>query len=174
LFQHIHPTFTDRPGELAVVVTFPEPGVYQLYGEFTRADGSDLVQRDMVVVGDAPNVTPSLSEDRSPKQVEGIQLALTGPATAVVGAESEFQVRLTDAASGAPITDLKPYLGEPAHVVILSEDGQRFVHTHGEGGSGPEISFHHTFDAPGLYKLWVQFQTSDNRIITADFVVRAT
>ncbi len=38
---------------------------------------------------------------------------------------------------------------------------------------GPEIAFHHTFPAPGLYKVWGQFQTHDGQVVTADFVVRA-
>jgi Cu+-exporting ATPase len=176
-FQHVHPTFTDRPGELAVDVTFPESGLYQLYGEFTRADGSDLVQRDLVIVGGATNGAASLVDDRSPKRVGGIDVALSGPETAQVGQESTFDLHLTDAASGEPIRNLQRYLGEPAHVVILSEDGQSFVHTHGEAEGatafGPDIEFHHTFPAPGLYKLWAQFQTHDGRVITADFVVRA-
>jgi len=184
-FQHVHPTFTERPGELVVSITFPEPGLYQLYGEFTRADGSDLVQRDVVIVGSASNVAASLAEDRATKHVGGISVALSGPATAAVGSETEFELHVTDAATGEPIRDLKPYLGEPAHVVILSEDGQSFVHTHGEAVGetaghaegaaeyGPDIAFHHTFETAGLYKLWVQFQTHDGRVITADFVVRA-
>jgi len=110
---------------------------------------------------------------------------MSGPAAAAVGTESEFELHLSDAATGEPIRNLKPYLGEPAHVVILSEDGQSFVHTHGEPVSepaghaegaaeyGPEIAFHHTFETPGLYKLWAQFKTHDSRVITADFVGRA-
>jgi hypothetical protein len=43
----------------------------------------------------------------------------------------------------------------------------------GTGPYGPEIAIHHTFPAPGLYKVWGQFQARDGRVITADFVVRA-
>jgi Cu+-exporting ATPase len=176
-FQHVHPQFTDQPGELALDMSFPEPGLYQLYGEFTRADGSDLVQRDLVIVGNATSTIARLVEDRSPKRVDGIDVALSAAATAQVGQDSAFELHLTDAATGASVRDLQRYLGEPAHVVILSEDGQSFVHTHGEAQGttafGPDIEFHHTFPAPGLYKLWAQFQTHDGRVITADFVVRA-
>ena len=37
---------------------------------------------------------------------------------------------------------------------------------------GPEIAFHHTFPAPGLYKVWGQFKAHDGHVLTADFVVR--
>ena len=47
----------------------------------------------------------------------------------------------------------------------------------GHGGAdvsyGPEIGFHHTFAAPGLYKVWGQFLDHHGNVITADFVVRA-
>jgi hypothetical protein len=82
-------------------------------------------------------------------------------------------------------------------VVILSEDAQTFAHTHGEqvgaptihggagghddspahaptGAFGPEIAFHHTFPAPGDYKVWGQFRDHHGQILTADFVVRAS
>ena len=98
-------------------------------------------------------------------------------------------LRVEDPATGEPVGDLKPYLGAAAHAVVLDAAAETFVHTHGEqvgaGGAshadegdaaarryGPEIAFHHTFPRPGLYKLWGQFQTHDDRVVTADFVVR--
>jgi P-type Cu+ transporter len=42
------------------------------------------------------------------------------------------------------------------------------------GAFGPEIEFHHTFPAPGRYKVWGQFQTSAGEVVTADFVLYAT
>ena len=36
---------------------------------------------------------------------------------------------------------------------------------------GPEVGYHHTFAAPGLYKVWGQFKTADGEVVTADFVV---
>jgi Cu+-exporting ATPase len=101
--------------------------------------------------------------------------------------------QLADAQTGQRLTNLTPYLGAAAHVVILSEDAGTFAHTHGESvgagghhgqvagahgghgghgaaGIGLEIAFR--FPAPGLYKLWGQFQTAAGQIIAADFVVR--
>jgi hypothetical protein len=83
---------------------------------------------------------------------------------------------------GVPADDLEPYPGAAAHVAIVSEDTREFVHTHGEdvasggdavshhglGGGhgdhhgerltfGPRIGFIHTFEVPGLYKIWAEF-----------------
>ena len=200
-FQHVHPQPTGAPGEYALDVTFPAAGSYLLYAEFARANGQDIVQRDEVTVGGVGGSGASLAEDRAPKTVGAARVALRGPDAVAAGQEATLTFWLEDTETGAPLRDLQPYLGAPAHVVILSEDAGRFAHTHGEavGGAlppghgahaigapstathashtastyGPAILFRHTFPAPGLYKLWGQFQTGDGQVVTADFVVRA-
>jgi Cu+-exporting ATPase len=186
-FQHIHPAPTGQPGEFAVEVAFPTAGSYLLYSEFTRAGGQDIVHQHVIAVGTASPTAAQLAEERAPKVLGDIRVALQGAGTIVAGQAARLTFRLEEARTGEGIRDLRPYLGEPAHAVILSEDAQTFVHTHGEpvgagavghgaaagGVYGPEIAIHHTFPAPGLYKVWGQFQTRDGRVITADFVVRA-
>ena len=143
----------------------------------------------------------ALSEDRAPKQVPapgvagGLRISLQGTGHFHAGGQERFTFRIEEAATGEPVSDLQPYLGAPAHVVVLSADGADFVHTHGElaaggpapahsggadahtpapaGGIGPEIPFHNTFPRPGLYKVWGQFKTRSGEVVTADFVVRA-
>jgi Cu+-exporting ATPase len=186
-FQHVHPAPTGRAGEFAVDVTLPADGAYLLYNEFTRADGDDIIQRDTLVAGTPSAGEARLAADRTAKTIGGMRVSLSGGETIRAGRQARLTFRLDDAQSGHGISDLQPYLGAPAHVVILSEDGARFAHTHGEaagaddehgvhGGPGstfgPEIAFHHTFPSPGLYKVWGQFQTHDGQVITADFVVR--
>ncbi|MFN8635121.1 MAG: heavy metal translocating P-type ATPase [Chloroflexota bacterium] len=211
-FQHIHPSPTGTPGEYRVETSFATPGTYLLFDEFARSGGETTVQRDELTVG-SPSAEPAhLAEDLAPKTLGAVRVALTGADTVRAGQEATLTFRLEDAATGQPLRDLQPYLGAPAHGVILSEDGATFVHAHGEavgapddGHShsmpgmaptatpsaaghashgqptaagapaltfGPEIALHHTFEAPGLYKVWGQFQTHDGEIVTADFVVR--
>jgi Cu+-exporting ATPase len=192
-FQHVHPTRTGSPGEYQVDLTFPEPGTYVLYDEFARSNGQDIVQRDELVVGTASGAA-SLSEDRVPKTVANdARVSLSGGEGVRARQEASFSFRIDNPKTGEPVRDLRPYLGAPAHVVILDEAAGSFAHTHGEavgstGGAGhgdahgghsaegttygPEIAFHHTFAAPGLYKVWGQFLDHHGNVITADFVVR--
>ena len=192
-FQHVHPARTGRPGEYQVDVTFPEPGTYVLYDEFARADGRDIVQRDELVVGAASGAA-NLVEDRTAKTLTNdARVSLIGGEVLRAGQEASFTFRLDNPQSGAAVRDLRPYLGAPAHVVILDQGTTTFAHTHGEavgptgaaghGGEhgghgaadvtyGPEIAFHHTFTTPGLYKVWGQFLDHHGQVITADFVVR--
>jgi len=80
-------------------------------------------------------------------------------------------------------------------VVILSEDTRTFAHAHGESVAesmaqhsgmshsghhghraetvvGARVQFQHTFPAPGLYKIWGEFQNREGEVIRVDFVVR--
>ncbi len=189
-FMHRHPAATGKPGEYSLDTLFPTSGTYVLYNEFQRASGQTVVQRDELTVGAPSTEGARLTEDRAPKTLDHARVGLRGPETVRAGQEARFTFRLDDPETGKGLTDLQPYLGEPAHVVILSEDAQTFVHTHGEaqaasgagdshGGMeksgtvyGPEIAFHHTFTAPGLYKIWGQFKAHDGHVLTADFVVR--
>lgn len=194
-FQHVHPAPTGSAGEYGLDVTFPAAGSYLLFGEFTRSSGTTLLTRDEAVVGTITDAPARLAEDLGGKTVGGIRVSLRGADAIRAGHEATLTYRLEDAETGDGVRDLRPYLGAPAHVVILTEDGATFGHTHGEasgkdgassGGHGahgghaarattygPEIRFRHVFPGPGLYKLWGQFQTGNGPVITADFVVRA-
>lgn len=194
-FQHIHPAPTGSAGEYGLDVTFPVAGSYLLFGEFTRSSGTTLLLHDEAVVATTTDAPARLAADLGQKTVGGIRVSLRGADAIRAGHEATLTYRLEDAKTGDGVRDLRPYLGVPAHVVILSEDGATFGHTHGEAGRGdsashgghgshgghaapattygPEISIRHVFPAPGLYKLWGQFQTGNGPVITADFVVRA-
>ncbi len=191
-FQHIHPRLSGD-GQYSVDTSFPVGGSYTLYTEFVR-DGRKALDRRELSVGGGQEEAPQLAPDLSPKTVEGTKVALSGPQVVKAGQSTELTFVLTR--GGQPVSDLKPYLGAAAHVAIVSAERGDFTHTHGEaagggqgehsegeseaGGAhesgaalGPRIVFHHNFLAPGLYKVWGQFQTRDGRVITADFVVRA-
>ena len=185
-FQHVHPQPTGTAGEFVVDVTFPAPGLYTLNSELRRRGSvRDIAFRQVVDVEGTPEPV-SLTEDRAAKTVDGIRVALQGAAQ--VGEPSELAFVFSDPQSGEPVTNLKPYLSAAGHVIVASQGLYRIDHTHGEaedasGGMlwplpgtnlGPQIKLHYRFPAPGLYKVWGQFQTADGRVLTADFVVRAS
>ncbi len=191
-FAHIHPK-VQEDGSYRVVTTPPDAGTYRLYTEFVR-NGEKVLDRREIVVGSPTGGTPSLTQDLSPKTVEGTTVALDIPETIRAGEPVRLEFKLTR--GGKPVTDLAPYLGAAAHVAIVSEDGGDFAHGHGEAEGageaahgdgdhgegnaepthgvpeafGPEVHTDHTFEHPGLYKLWAQF-SHDGRVITAPFVV---
>jgi Cu+-exporting ATPase len=185
-FQHVHPVPTGAPGEFAVEALIPTGGEHLLFAEFTRAGGQAVLARDTLILDGPAAPAAPLAEDRAPKVVDGVRVELAGTADLRAGQESRLVFRFEDPATGEPVRDLEPYLGEPAHAVILSADAGAFVHAHGEavGGPGghegsggvpeygPEIAVHHAFPAPGLYRVWAQVRAHHDRVVTADFVVR--
>ncbi len=118
------------------------------------------------------------------------------PMPLVAGQDLMLHFQIRDA-KGRPVKDLQPYLGAMGHCVILSSDTKSYLHSHPmeggmEGGAkhdmskmgdmknmkhsappksgGPDVMFHTTFPAAGLYKAWGQFMHK-GQIITAPFVV---
>ncbi|MEC2074507.1 hypothetical protein [Metabacillus fastidiosus] len=49
-----------------------------------------------------------------------------------------------------------PYLGALGHVVILDEDGEKYIHVHPVADD--KTVFETQFDKPGIYKLWAEFK----------------
>ena len=68
--------------------------------------------------------------------------------------------------------DLQPYLGAMGHLVIISADGQQYVHAHPEDGGQAQnrVAFMAHFKAAGIYKAWGQFQR-DGNVATIPFVI---
>jgi len=178
-FQHIHPQL-DSAGNYSVTTTLPA-GTYTLYDEFKRGDRTVLDQRPLTV-GAATGTAANLTPDTTPQTVNGLTVALKSPASVMAGTEATFTFTLTR--DGQPVTDLTQYLGAAAHVAVVSADSSLFAHTHGEEGDhthgaaavaptgtfGPEVSFTHTFERPGLYKVWAQFNR-EGQVMTVPFVI---
>ncbi len=186
-FAHVHPEPTGRAGELAVDVTFPTAGRYIINTEFRqRGEMSDVHQRQLVTVTGSAPAPISLEVGPRSATVDGIRVVLGGQAR--VGSASDLHFEFTDAATGLPIDDLRPYLAAAGHVVVMRADGATFAHEHAEVEDdrgrpvfalpgqtfGPELDVHAEFDAPGTYQLWGQFRLADGHVITVPFTVRAT
>lgn len=185
-FAHLHPEPTGRPGQLAVQITFPTAGRYIVNTEFRRkgqmADVHD--RQEVVVTGQAPAPT-ALAESRRSVVVDGIRVELTGEVRA--GRRSDLHYTFTDATTGAPVTDLQPYLAAAGHVVIMRADGQTFAHEHAEVSDakgrpvfalrgqtyGPELGVHVEFPTAGIYRTWAQARAADGSIVTVPFTVVA-
>ena len=186
-FTHVHPTPTDRPGEMEVDVTFPTPGRYLLASEFRRqGQMADVLDRqELIVDGEAP-APAALSPTPLTQVVDGVRVTLTGDAHA--NHEDSFTFHVADASTGEPIRTLRPYLAAAGHVVVMPADGSTFAHRHAdvedEDGNpvfalpgqqfGPDLPVHAELGDPGLYRIWAQFRLDDGRVVTAPFTIEAS
>jgi Cu+-exporting ATPase len=186
-FAHIHPEPTGEDGQMRVTATFPTGGTYQVHTEFRQQGqmADVLDEHDVRVAGDVPARTPVPATDVREQVVDGVRIQLDGEPH--VGETTDFTLRFSDAATGAPVEDLQPYLGAAGHVVVMRADGSMFGHRHAETYDdqgrpvnalpgtefGPELDLHVRFEIGGAYRLWAQFALADGTVVTAPFVVHA-
>jgi len=170
-FDHLHPDPLER-GAFGTAVTFPAAGSYKLFVDFVPKGGAGATVSDWVTVGDAQDTKPKLAPDVEQPKTAGHLEASLAVSSLRAGEDATLTFTMRDAATKEAITDLEPYLGAVGHVVILSEDAERYLHVHplDERATGPEAAFGAVFPAGGLYKLWGQFQHR-GEVFTFPFVV---
>jgi hypothetical protein len=173
-FAHVHPVAAGQDGRFDLEHELPS-GEYMVLADFLPYGGTtQMLQRAIVTPGyagrlfDAP---PRLVEGPAETVVDGVRVRVAD-ADLAAGKPGCLQFALSDASSGAPITDLEPFLAAPAHLLIVKPDLTEAIHGHPEeqATGGPTVSFDPRMPAPGLYKLWVQFQRK-GKVSTAAFVV---
>ncbi|HLI81313.1 MAG TPA: hypothetical protein VKV03_15100 [Candidatus Binataceae bacterium] len=205
---HLHPERTAR-GTFEENLPATEPGHYKVFADIVDKYGFPWT---LVGTIDMPNLAgPAMSGDDS----EGVAQPLTqntndtttsmladgtqviwkresAPLKANVPMILEFAV---EDKSGAPASDLEPYMGMAAHAEIIRDDLSVFAHVHPSGSApmasmmmasadpssmsemkmatdkiAPELSIPYGFPKPGLYRIFLQFKRA-GCIETASFDV---
>jgi heavy metal-binding protein len=172
-FAHVHPK--PSGGGFDVTVDL-DPGAYVLIADFAPVGGTpQLVHRALVTPGDnlSPFTSPDLRPDVAEKIVDGVRVRLDAQTKLLKPSTLRFTVH--DAATGAPVEDLEPFLGASGHLLVVNADVTTALHAHPETGErarsiGPEVVFAPTFGTPGMYKMWVQVQRG-GQVITASFAI---
>lgn len=168
-------------GRFSFRATFGMGGRYLL--GLDVVDGMMGVHKDLDLRVQGPPQGPTawrLGRDRS---ADGLEVRLvTTPWQVESGRVAVGTLQMS--AGGKPAEDLRPYLGALAHLAIFRERASASAHNHGGGPEfapfagmqpvpnygGPKIYFEHTFDAPGRYRIFSQFQRGD-RVYTVPFDV---
>jgi hypothetical protein len=174
-FAHVHPS-QQKDGSFVYDAVLASAGAYRLIADFLPVGGSpQLIQRTIVTSGYTGSLMPGarLAADVSDKLVDDVRVKLSMPPP-VGGREQLLTFEFVDAGSGAPISDLQPYLGAVGHLLLVSADFESVAHSHPvadmSAAVGPTIVFQAMFPRAGMYRLWVQFQRHD-RVLVASFNV---
>lgn len=186
IYQHIHPVLQDG-AVFDVESVLPRAGLYHVYCDFLPVGGTPQVAHLTLATAGyrAPRRRRAVrwAADASlEKVVDGIRfrLALEPPVPAA-GLPLALQYHLEDAGTGAPISDLEPYLGAWGHTLVLAADASDFVHSHparlippgadhATVRGGPDVAFNARVAKPGIHRLWSQFQRS-GKITTVSFTL---
>jgi hypothetical protein len=171
-FHHVHPEYKGN-GVFEIANKFPSGGEYRLIADFQPSGGDSMTKMEWVrIPGTRTQAVPVVPDDRLEHIVNGIRIQLSTDGLAA-NKEVTLKFSMTDEKTNQPITDLQPYLGSIGHVVVLSKDGQRYLHIHpSEGqGTGPDAEFDTEFPQSGIYKIWGQFQRN-HKVFTVSYVVK--
>lgn len=131
-YSHEHPV--RRPdGSFAIELTFPHPGEFTIFADFTpTGDGQQVPSTPLLVPGKAPAAVTFKEDIDAVQSVDGYVFRLRcngGPF--VAGRDELMRYGVGFPPDGAKdVTDLEPYLGALGHLVIFSQDLKTFVHAH--------------------------------------------
>ncbi len=161
-FAHLHPE-VDAQGNLVTSYTFPKGGTYRLYADLQPGGQSPMTATAQVQVG-GNTPAPADLHPNVPGRVQGEGLSADMSIEEGMGREYTLRFDLLNS-DGKPIHDLQPYLGALGHLVILSSDGQEYVHAHPLARATHDapntVKFHAAIRQGGLYKGWGQFKRGE-------------
>lgn len=179
-FAHVHPA-SSAPGRYSTTVTPDRPGRYTAYAEIVRLDsGTQVLERDFEVGGasvPAAGAAPGLGK----RQIGDLEIDVSS-SIQPLKAGRQATITLSVSSGGAPVIDIKPWLGMAGHLIARSAGGEILGHIHAVGpmpattavgplpSYGPDIRFVYTFPLPGRYHLWGQFQ-HNGAIVTVPITV---
>jgi hypothetical protein len=170
-FEHIHPAeLTD--GTYRVLEKFPSPGAYTLFADYKPTGGEPKVDRlSLEVKGDAPAAKAYETDRLSSDAGDGFTAVLT-PAGGQLstGQTSHIEGKVLRNGKELDVNTLEDYLGAKAHMVVIGLTDKNYLHVH-PGVSGSAFDLQTTFEKPGIYRGWLQFQSA-NKIYTSDFVFK--
>jgi hypothetical protein len=171
-FDHVHPEQRED-GTFVLKQDLPVDE-YMLIADFLPAGGTpQMLHRAMVTPGGSLHTMGADMRANGREQVsEGLRVTLEADSVVALR-RSRLRFVVREATSLEPVTDLEPYLGAPAHLLIVNMDLTSAIHGHPEeASSGPSVTLEPVLPLPGAYKLWVQFQRR-GRVITVPFVIEA-
>ncbi len=167
-FDHIHPEY-QSDGSYTVSEKFPAAGEYTLFADYVPTGGNHQLEKVTLNVSGDEKATIPLSGQRLSGKADGYDLTITNESAFVTNNQMHLGAILKKDGKEIPANELENYLGAKAHVVVIGLDNKEYLHVHPEVTNG-KFDLHTTFEKPGMYKGWFQFQTN-GKVHTIDFVL---
>jgi hypothetical protein len=173
-FEHIHPelqsdgsykvkvlgnddAYTNEPERSET--RFDLGGNYLLFADYKPAGSIQKVEKiPLSVSGSSRPAMVSYSVTLNPK---GGKI--------VTGGQAHFEGVLKKDGKPIDANSLENYLGEKAHMVVVSVEDKEYLHVH-PGVANGKYDLHTTFTKPGVYRGWIQFQ-AEGKVHTIDFTM---
>lgn len=190
VFMHVHPVL-GSDGAFKLGIRFPKAAIYHLYADAIPTGFGHSVFRFDVKVGWTKRVTSrSAGAARDTVTLAPYSVRLSALR---VAARQDTPVLVAITRLGEPATDLHPYLGAFAHIVVIGVSDLSYAHMHAMDAHNMSMgtdmhddaspipantivpatmSVHVDLPKKGTYKVWVEFQ-GGSKLYAAPFAVTA-
>ncbi len=168
-FDHIHPEL-NADGSYSVKEKFPTAGKYTLFADYKPSGGNHTVDiLNVVVKGTTPAAKKYGADKLTGDGGDGFSVNLS-PEGGKFLTNMPMHINGVMMRNGkeVDVNTLEDYLGAKAHMVVVSLADKKYLHVH-PGVEGGKFDLHTTFDKPGVYRGWIQYQ-SKGKVYTSDFV----
>ncbi len=172
-FNHIHPEYNKSNGNFTIKTIFPYAGNYTLFSDYKPQGKSEQISVLKTQVSGTIQSYVGEIDFKTTKEFGETKVDLKLANTEIKSGEKTTLIFDLKDQTNQPIKDLKPYLGERGHLVII-RDGKNltksdYIHGHAiKNQSNSQIQFITNFPQSGKYKIWGQFNRN-GKVITADF-----
>ena len=168
-FNHIHPEY-QADGSYTVTETFPNGGNYILFADYKPTGSTHQAEKIQVSVKGKAKQPVTYSEPKLTSKVDGYEVKFVNGNDVKANNEGHLIINIEKNGKLINPSELEKYLGANAHIVFIGQDDKEYLHVHPEANEFP-IHAHTTVSKPGIYRMWMQFQTN-GKVHTADFVVK--
>ena len=169
-FDHIHPELI-ADGSYTVKEKFPTPGKYTLFADYKPSGANHTVDNlNVTIDGTVPAGRKYDADKLTGAAGDGFSVSLT-PEGGKFLTNMAMHINGVVMLNGreVDVTTLEDYLGAKTHMVVVSLADKKYLHVH-PSVEGGKFDLHTTFEKPGVYRSWIQFQ-SKGKVYTSDFVM---
>jgi len=169
-FDHQHPEYSAK-GSYDLPYTFKTGGQYILFADYKPTGANHSLEKIRIEVKGKSLDSKTFTQSQLTSRVDGFEVSLVPEKGTKFETGTQLHIKGVITKGGKPVdpTTLENYLGAKAHMVVIGLEDKNYLHVH-PGVENGNFDLHTTFEKPGIYRGWLQFQ-SDGKAHTADFVI---
>jgi hypothetical protein len=185
-FEHIHPEFNANGNyDIKVLAKdkdftigkghnetkFENGGSYMAFADYNPDGGAHQLEKIKINIAGKPKPVVTYTKENRVSNVDGYKVELVpDDGVFLSGKGIHFDGKLSENGKAVDANTLENYLGAKAHMVVIGAEDMSYLHVHPEIENG-NFHLHTTFDKPGIYRGWLQFQTK-GKVHTAEFTIK--